>query len=182
MCNSKKGLVLLGHISSPHGIKGEVVIKTYTSDPVNIGIYGRLSDEQGNEKFTLENLRVVRKGVIASIDGVTCRNAAEVLRGVKLYVAREKLPTLENDEFYHTDIVGLKVRCLEGTELGVIVSVQNFGAGDLIELRLNKSQQTEFIPLTKDFVIKLDFKTKDVVVDYADSTFLKCESRRKHCT
>ena len=128
--------ILLGHISTAHGVRGDVVIKSLTEDPADIATYGPLSDEDGQRQFDIKVVRVTNKGVIARVAGVTDRNAAEALRGTKLYVDRHKLPALEADEVYHTDIIGLIARRGDGSEVGEIVAVQNFGAGDLLEIRL----------------------------------------------
>ncbi|MEM9030869.1 MAG: 16S rRNA processing protein RimM, partial [Pseudomonadota bacterium] len=80
--------ILLGQISTAHGIRGEVVIKSHTDDPMDIGAYGPLSSEDGSKTYTIKPLRVAKKGVVARIEGVTDRNAAEALRGTELYIER----------------------------------------------------------------------------------------------
>ena len=162
--------VLLGHISAAHGIRGEVVIKSYTDDPADIGAYGPLSDADGTRTFALSHLRVVKKGVIARIAGVSDRNAAAALRGTKLYISRAKLPVPEADEIYHADLIGLQARRCDGTDVGEIVAIQNFGASDLLEIRLKGTRRTEFVPFTEDFVPELDFVAGRVVVIMPDDT------------
>ncbi len=162
--------ILLGHISTAHGIRGEVLIKSYTADPADIAAYGPLSDAGGNRTFALSNVRVVKKGVIARIDGITDRNAAEALRGTELFVERDRLPEPDEDEVYHADIIGLTASRTDGSEVGEIVAVQNFGAGDLLEIRLAGKRRTEFVPFSKDFVPDLDIAAGRIIVVMPDDT------------
>lgn len=127
-------MILLAVIVSAHGIQGAVKVKTFTQSPENIFAYGALRDEK-NQQYPLKLLRVVSSdSVIAAIDGVHNRNEAEALRGTKLYVARSQLPDPVEEEFYHSDLIGLTVRDLEGQEIGQVKSVLNFGAGDFLEI------------------------------------------------
>lgn len=162
--------ILLGHISTAHGIRGEVVIKSHTGDPADIGAYGPLSDEAGTRAFEIKAVRVTKKGVIARIAGVTDRNAAEALRGTELFVERDKLPEAEDDEVYHADIIGLTAVRGDGSDVGEIIAVQNFGAGDLLEIRLTGKRRTEFVPFTEDFVLELDIEAGRAVVIMPDDT------------
>ena len=161
-------LVLLGYISAAHSIRGEVVIKSYTDDPKDIGTYGPLADAGGERTFELSNLRLTKKGVIARIAGVADRNAAEALRGTKLYVDRSQLPEPDDDEIYHADVVGLAAQRHDGSKVGEIVAVQNFGASDLLEICLHGQRRTEFVPFTEDFVPEVDVKAGHVVVIMPD--------------
>lgn len=157
-------MVLLGHISTAHGIRGEVVIKAHTADPADIAAYGTLSDRAGKTKIEITNIRVVKKGVIARLAGVTDRNAAEALRGFELYVARDKLPEPEEDEHYHADLLGLEAVADDGSVVGEVVAVQNFGAGDLLEIRLAGKSRTEFIPFDEHYVPEIDVAAGRVTV------------------
>jgi 16S rRNA processing protein RimM len=151
-----KSRVLLGTIANAHGIRGEVILRTYTSDPEAIAGYGPLSDEAGRRTFKIKSARVTPKGVIARLDGVSDRNAAEALRGVDLYVARARLPKPAEKEFYYADLIGLTARDEAGAEIGWIVNVVNFGAGDLLEIRFNDTKQTDYIPFTDACVPNVD--------------------------
>ena len=127
-------MILLAVIVSAHGIQGAVKIKTFTQSPENIFAYGALRDEK-NQQYPLKFLRVVSPdSVIATIKGVRNRNEAEALRGTKLYVERSQLPDPVEEEFYHSDLIGLMVRDLEGQEVGQLQSIRNFGAGDFLEI------------------------------------------------
>jgi 16S rRNA processing protein RimM len=156
--------ILLGHIAGAHGIRGEVLIRTFTEAPENIGAYGPLADGSGARQFSVKVVRVTPKGVIARIPGVTDRNAAEALKGIDLYVDRAQLPAAGDGEFYQADLVGLAAVDAQGTAFGSIVAVQNFGAGDLVEVRLTGSSRTELVPFSDAFVPEVDIAAKRAVV------------------
>lgn len=151
-----KARVLLGTIASAHGIRGEVVLRTYTGDPEAIAGYGPLSDSDGRRNFKIKSARLTPKGVIARLDGIADRNAAEALRGVDLYVARARLPKPADKEYYYADLIGLSARNEGGEEIGWIVNVVNFGAGDLLEIRFNDTKQTDYVPFTDACVPNVD--------------------------
>ena len=121
--------VLLGHISAAHGLRGEVLVKTYTGEPRDIAAYGPLTDETGAHRLELKVVRVTDKGVIARVAGVGDRTAAERIKGVKLYVGRDRLPVAAEGEYYHADLIGLDAVSEAGERIGHVVAVQNFGAG-----------------------------------------------------
>lgn len=150
------GRVLLGHISAAHGIKGEVLVHSHTAAPEAIGAYGPLSDGDGKRSFTLKVVRVTAKGVICRIAGIGDRTAAEALRGIELYVSRSQLPEPEDEEFYHADLVGMTAVDAGGATVGTVVAVHNFGADDIIEIRLAGSTQSEMLPFTKACVPTID--------------------------
>lgn len=151
-----KARVLLGTIASAHGIRGEVVLRTYTGDPEAIASYGPLSDADGRRTFKIKSARATPKGVIARLDGINDRNAAEALRGIDLYVARARLPKPAENEYYYADLIGLSARDEAGAEIGWIVNVVNFGAGDLLEIRFSDTKQTDYIPFTDACVPAVD--------------------------
>jgi 16S rRNA processing protein RimM len=156
--------VLLGTIAAAHGIRGEVMLRTYTSDPEAIADYGALSDKAGKQIFKIKSVRVTPKGVIARIDGVNDRNRAEALRGIDLYVGRERLPETDAQEYYHADLIGLEARDAAGTVVGKIVSVANFGAGDLLEIRKSGTKQTEYVAFSAANVPQINIAAGHLVV------------------
>lgn len=160
----QQSLILLGHISSAQGIRGEVVIKSHTGDPADIGAYGPLTDKTGTKTYELTVVRVAKKGVIGRLKGVTDRNAAEALRSTELYIARDKLPEPEDDELYHADLIGLAAHTADGTLIGEVIAIQNFGAGDLVEILLAEKKRTEFIPFDEHFVPEIDVEAGRVTV------------------
>ena len=156
--------VLLGRIAGAHGIRGEVLVHTYTEAPESIGAYGALSDASGSRQLTIKVVRVTPKGVIARVAGVADRNAAEALKGIELYVDRARLPAAAEGEYYHADLVGLTAVDAEARTIGRIIAVQNFGAGDLLEIRLTGSSKTELVPFRDAFVPEVDLVARRAVV------------------
>lgn len=157
--------ILLGEIAGAHGIRGDVIVRTFTGAPDAIASYGPLTDATGAQPLALKVLRVTPKGVIARVKGVADRNGAEALKGRKLYVTRAALPEpAGDDDFYHADLIGLAAVAPDGRPLGEVVAVQNFGAGDLLEVRFNASQKTELIAFTKASVPVVDVAARRVTI------------------
>jgi len=149
--------VCLGHITGAHGLKGEVRIRTHTENPESIAAYGPLEDEAGDRRFTLTGARAAKGGAVARIKGVDTREEAEALKGTGLHVARAALPEMiEEGTFYHADLVGLVAINADGAALGQIVSVQNYGAGDLLEVRPATGGNTVLVPFTQEIVPEID--------------------------
>jgi 16S rRNA processing protein RimM len=153
--SEKDALVLLGEIGAAQGLKGEVRIRSYTEEPAGITAYGPLQDETGR-KIEIESLRATPKALIARIKGVTTREAAEALGRTKLYVSRAMLPKRGEEEWYHADLVGLTAVGRDGAPLGEVVAIQNFGAGDLLELKPASGGATVLVPFTRDTVPEID--------------------------
>ncbi len=156
--------ILLADIVSAHGIRGEVVLRTYTADPEDIGAYGALADESGSRSFRIVRAKAGTKGVIAQLAGISTRNQAEALRGTKLYVARAALPPPADGDYYHEDLIGLTVITPDGGTIGKVAAMQNFGAGDLLEIQLSGGKATEFVPFTDTYVPTVDIAAGTVVV------------------
>jgi 16S rRNA processing protein RimM len=148
-------LVLLGEIGAAQGLKGEVRISSYTEEAASITSYGPLQDATGL-KIEIESLRATPKALIARIKGVTTRSAAEALLHTKLYVLREMLPERQEEEWYHADLIGLQALSQDGAQLGEIVAIQNFGAGDLLEVKPKGGGATVLVPFTRDTVPEID--------------------------
>ena len=155
--------VLVGVIVGAHGIKGEVKLKSFTSNPVNIGSYGSLQDSSGRS-FEITRLKPIKDDFIASLKGVIDRHQSELLRGVELYVAREKLPKLKGSETYAHDLIGSDVLLEDGKPLGKLIAMPDYGAGDLMEVELAGSTATVLIPFTNAFVPQNDFTTGKIMV------------------
>ena len=164
MAETKPDRILLGRIAGAHGIRGEVLIKTFTEAPENVGAYGPLSDESGTRIFKLKSVRATPKGVVARLQGVDDRNGAEALKGIALYIERDRLPAAAEGEFYHADLIGLAAVDGDGKPIGEIVAVQNYGAGDLLEIRLAGSSKTELVPFTDAAAPEVDIAARRVVV------------------
>lgn len=159
------GRVLLGRITGAHGIKGEVMVHAFTENPENIAGYGPLSDKGGTRTFELSVVRVTEKGVVARVAGVADRTQAEALKGSELWIDRDRLPEAEEGEFYHADLIGLAVVSPDGARIGTVVAVQNYGAGDLLEIRPEGARRSELVAFTRDFVPVVDLDAGRVVIN-----------------
>jgi len=156
--------VQLGIIGAPHGVKGEVRVKSFTADPMAIGDYGPLSLDDGRT-LSIVSLRPQGDMLVVCFDGVTTREQAAALTNRVLHVDRAVLPEVgDEDEFYHADLVGLAVIDETGEEIGKVVGLQDFGAGDILEIRLG-SGRSALIPFTKAAVPVIDLSGGRVVVD-----------------
>ncbi len=156
--------VCMGVIVGVHGVRGVVRLKSFAERPEDILAYGPLRDE-GGRSYRLTGQGQAKGVILARIDGVSDRNAAEALKGTMLYVARDALPEVEENEFYHADLIGLRVELLDGAELGTVLAVHDFGAGDLIDVRLSGSGQTVLLPFNEQSVPVVDLKAGRLVVD-----------------
>lgn len=156
--------ICLGKIVTAHGIKGLVKVACFGEEPESLERYGPLFiDEEGSRTLRL-HLKSAMKGVfLAEIEGVDDRNAAEALRGTMLYVERDSLPDPEEGQYYHADLIGLDAIDPSGEPLGRVISVQNFGAADLLEIA-PPGGKAFLVPFTKDFVGDVDLKKKTVVI------------------
>ena len=145
-------LVLVGRVSGAFGVRGEVRITAYTEDPLSLVRFKRLLREDGTPALTLQGGRVAKDGVITRCPEIATKEAADAMRGLRLFVPREALPAPEEDEFYLTDLIGLAAATPEGEGLGTVKAVQNFGAGDILELDPGGGRATTFIPFTREAV------------------------------
>lgn len=158
---TEPSLVLLGVIGAAHGIKGEVRIKAFTGDPLAIAGYGPLSDDKGR-RFEIAEARAAKEVVVARLKGITSREAAESLNGVKLFVARDKLPPPEDeDEFLQADLIGCSVVGPDGAALGTVTSVDNYGAGDLLDIATPDGRSV-LMPFTRAFAPHVDIAARRI--------------------
>lgn len=149
--------ILLAQIGAPHGIKGEVRVKPF-GEPEMLDQYGKLETKDG-KKFKIKRMRPQKNMMVVKFEGVNTREEAEALNRVELYIDRAKLPELEEeDEFYIEDLIGMDVLNTSGEQLGTVLAVPNFGAGDMIEVKPTNSSSTYFLPFTKKVVPEIDFE------------------------
>ena len=152
--------VLLGVVAAPHGVRGLVRIKSFTEDPMSVAAYGPLSDESGTREYRVEALSAARGAILARIEGVADRTAAEALRGLRLYARRERLPATGEREWYEADLVGLAVVGTDGRDWGKVVAFHDFGAGSVMEV-----SGGAMLPFTDAVVPEIDVPGGKVVVD-----------------
>jgi 16S rRNA processing protein RimM len=157
--------ICVAQIGGAHGIRGEVKLKSFTADPLAVKDYGVLESEDGAASFEIEALRPAKGYLVARLRGVRDRNAAEQLTNLRLFVPRERLPPPAADEFYHADLIGLAAVTAAGVEVGTVVAVHNFGAGDILELRPPAGGTTIMLPFTDAFVPRIDIAGGRIVVE-----------------
>lgn len=162
MTKSKR--VVLGRITGAHGIQGEVKLQSFTSDPEAIAGYGPLDSSAGGS-LSIKSLKPLKGGFRARLDGVDDRNAAEALKGVELSISRDRLPEADEDEVYHADLIGLAACDRDGKPLGEVVAVLDFGAGELLELKLPSVKATVLVPFNVDAVPEIDLDTDHLVIN-----------------
>ncbi len=137
-------------------------VRTFTQSPQDIAAYGPLTDKLGERVFVLTSCKADKgnaESARVTFKGIGDRDAAVALRGVELYVSRDKLPKLaQEDDFYYADLIGLKVVSAEGEGLGKVAAVHNFGAGDLLEI------DGSFYPFTKQVVPHVDMAGRQLTL------------------
>ncbi len=159
--------ILLGVFGAPHGVRGELRLKSMTGEPAAIGRYAPLTTADGSRTFRIQSLHPVKADMlVARVEGVTDRDAAAALTNTGLYVERARLPPPDEDEFYHADLIGLSAEDPGGVAVGSVAAVLNFGAGDLLAVRRD-GRDDLLVPFTRVFVPVLDFSGGRVVVSAA---------------
>ena len=156
--------ICVGAIAGAFGVRGDVRLKSFCAEPADIARYAPLTTEDGARSFDVVLGKPIPNGLSARLSGVTTREAAEALRGVRLYAARGALPGLGDDEFYHADLIGLTVLDTGGTVIGKITAIQNHGAGDLLEVQ-RKGMASALIPFTRAIVPTVDLASGRVIAD-----------------
>ncbi|MGO9943167.1 MAG: ribosome maturation factor RimM [Rhodoblastus sp.] len=156
--------VLVGVFGAPHGVRGEMRVKSYMQEPMSIASYGALHDSAGRE-FILAAARPLKDDLlVVRVKGVADRDAAQKLTNVQLYLSREKLPPPDDDEYYCRDLIGLRAETGEGQLLGTIVDVLNYGAGDILEVA-PPAGETLLFPFTRAVVPRVDLEAGIVIVE-----------------
>jgi 16S rRNA processing protein RimM len=156
--------VCVARIGAAHGVRGAVKLWTFTEDPFAVTRFGPLATKDGARAFEVANAREAKGHLVATLKGVTTRNEAERLNGIELYVAREKLPATDDDEYYHADLIGLAAVTAADEPLGKVIAIHNFGAGDIIEIAPPKGA-TMLLPFTNAVVPTVDIPGGRVVIE-----------------
>ena len=159
----RAGTVCLGRIVGAHGVRGIVRIKSHTANPDDLTAYGALSDEAGTRRLTVTVTGHVKGLVLARVEGIDDRDAAEALRGTDLYVPRAALPPTEGEEYYHVDLLGLRAESEDGTALGRVSAVHDHGAGPIVEIQPPDGPST-LVPFTREHVPAIDIEAGRMVV------------------
>jgi 16S rRNA processing protein RimM len=156
--------ICIARIGAAHGVRGAVKLWTFTEDPFAVTRYGPLATKDGARVFEVAHAREAKGHLVATLKGVTTRNEAERLNGIELYVARDKLPATDEDEYYHADLIGLAAVTATEEPLGKVIAIHNFGAGDIIEIAPPRGP-TMLLPFSNAVVPAVDIAGGRVVIE-----------------
>jgi len=156
--------ICVARIGAAHGVRGAVKLWTFTEDPFAVKDYGPLTTKDGARQFEVTHVREAKDHLVATLKGIATREDAERLNGIELYIAREKLPATDEDEYYHADLIGLAAVNAADEPLGRVTAIHNFGAGDIIEIAPAKGA-TMLLPFTNAVVPMVDLAGGRVVIE-----------------
>ena len=157
-------LICVARIGAAHGVRGAVKLWTFTEDPLAVKAYGPLTTKDGARQFEVATAREAKDHLVATFKGVATREDAERLNGIELYIAREKLPDTDEDEYYHADLIGLAAVSPADEPIGRVIAIHNFGAGDIIEIA-PPNGATMLLPFTNAVVPTVDLAKGHVVIE-----------------
>ena len=160
---TKAAQICVARIGAAHGVRGEVKLWPFTEDPMAVIDYGPLSTKDGARQFEVVRARVAKDHLVAVLKGIATREDAERVNGLELYIARDRLPPTEAGEYYHADLIGLRAIDAAGADIGKVLAVHNFGAGDIIEIA-PPSGPTLLLPFTDAVVPTVDLANGHVVL------------------
>lgn len=163
-------MICVGAIAGAFGVTGEVRLKSFCTEPADIGSYGPLTSEDGRQIYKITLTRPVAGGLGARIAGVTTKEAADALRGTSLFVPRTKLPKLPDDEFYHADLIGLDAFDTGGVLIGKVLAIYNHGAGDILEISSSRHKSALLLPFTLAIVPNVDLAAGRIVVNMPEES------------
>lgn len=161
---TKAALICVARIGAAHGVRGEVKLWPFTEDPMAVVDYGPLTTKDGARQFEVVRARVAKDHLVATLKDVTTRNDAERINGIELYIPRDRLPETEEGEYYHADLIGLRAIDAEGDEIGKVLAIHNFGAGDIIEIAPARGP-TLLLPFNSIVVPTVDLANGHIVVE-----------------
>lgn len=164
-------MVCVAAIAGAYGVRGEVRLKSFTAEAEAIAYYSPLTTEDGSRSFDVRITRSIKNGLAARLTGISTKEEADEMRGLKLYVPRDRLPDLPDDEYYYADLIGLEVRDTGGTVLGRVKSVQNHGSTDLLEIHGPGFKATVLLPFTLEAVPTVDLATGRIIADPPEGIF-----------
>lgn len=164
--------ICIGAVAGAFGVRGELRLKSFTATPEDIATYGPVTSEDGAQSFTITLTGQTTKGaLIARLSRVATKEQAEALRGLRLFVDRDRLPNLPDDEYYHADLIGLEVFDTGGASLGRVKSVLNHGASDILEIHGPGLKSTVLLPFTLEAVPTVDLASGRIIADPPEGLF-----------
>lgn len=155
--------ICVAKVGAAHGVRGEVRLWPFTEDPMSVIDYGPLSTKDGARQFEVVRARIAKDHLVAVIKGIATREDAERINGLELYIDRDKLPETEEGEYYHADLIGLRALDPAGAEIGKVLAIHNFGAGDIIEIAPSQGA-TWLLPFSNEVVPTVDLAGGHVVI------------------
>lgn len=164
-------LICVAALAGSFGVKGEVRLKSFCAVPEDIEQYDPLVSEDGSKTYAVTLIGSVKNGFTARVDGISTKEQADALRGLRLFARRDQLPSLPDDEYYHADLIGLQVLDTGGTLLGTVRSVLNHGAGDLLEIHGLGLKDTVLLPFSLAAVPTVDLDAGRIIADPPDGLF-----------
>jgi 16S rRNA processing protein RimM len=163
--------IIVGAIAGSFGTGGEVRLKSFCAEPQAIADYAPLYSETNPKGYAVTLLRPIKNGFAARLSGVATKEQADALRGTQLFADRDKLPELPDDEYYHSDLIGLSVFDAGGKRLGIVKSLQDHGAGDLLEVAVQGQSATVLVPFTRAIAPTVDLAAGKIIVDPPEGLF-----------
>src|SRR5438132_11631495 len=160
-------VICVARIGAAHGVRGAVKLWTFTEDPLAVKHYGPLMTKDGARQFEVAQVREAKDHLVATLKGIATREDAERLNGLELYIAREKLPATDADEYYHADLIGLAAVNAANEPIGRVIAIHNFGAGDIIEIAPPQGTNM-LLPFTNAVVPTVDLAGGCVVIELPD--------------
>jgi 16S rRNA processing protein RimM len=159
--------ICVARIGAAHGVRGAVTLWTFTEDPLAVKAYGPLVTKDGARQFEVTHAREAKGHLVATLKGIGTREEAERLNGIELYIARDKLPATDENEYYHADLIGLDAVNAANEPLGRVIAIHNFGAGDIIEIAPAHGA-TMLLPFTNAVVPSVDLAGGRVIIELPD--------------
>jgi len=159
----EKDLVCVAKVASPHGVRGAVKLKAYTADPASLADYSPLYNKNGSKEFRIRILSTKNEMVTVKIEGIESRDEVAKLTNTELYADKNLFEELEEDEFYYSDLIGMEVFTVDGKKFGVIINIDDYGSGDVVEISL-ESGSHEMFPFDKKTFPEVSIKENRVII------------------
>jgi 16S rRNA processing protein RimM len=163
--------ICVGALMGAFGVHGDLRLKSFCAEPASIAEFETLTSEDGETEYDLQIVGLIKNGFAAQVAGIKNKEQADDMRGITLWVERAVLPSLPDDEFYHADLIGLKVLNTGGEDIGVVFAVHDHGAGDILELTGPEIKNTIMLPFTKLSVPTVDLSKGIVIIDPPEGLF-----------
>ena len=164
---TRAALTFMGVVIGAHGIKGDIKIKSFTSTQEHLCNYGTLTDITGTNNYELKIKKIMKNYLIGKLPEINCRNEAEKVKGLEFYLHKEKLPKTLDNEYYYSDLIGLKVYLENRGRFGEVLGIHNFGAGDILEIQSLKGKKI-LIPFTEEVVPEINLRLEAITISQLD--------------